>query len=631
MEDVLGIYKQGNLLFKQAKYEQAIKCYENCLDIDSSNTYMFLEIAMSYFMLKDYDNALENFSNYIDYSDYIDNNVYSYISYCHYKNKNYIEAVETYNEQFDQDSSISSNPHEMQLKPLNKIVDDGVTYMAKILIELANLSLEEEDYKSALQFYTDASDFDSDISQKYKNEINKLKIIVNTLNKADEYFEKGNSEYNSQNYEKAIEYYEKSLEFNPNIDLVHLNKADAYYQLKKYDTALDCYTTYINKTNKLDDYIYFRLAYCNRKQGNNDKALEYYTKAIELNPNDSSSYNNRALIYEDKEEFNLALKDFDKAIEIKPDEILYRTNRASLYKNLNNYDSALEEYLFLMDLSDYDEPEEYLKNIDECYENGVDKEKVLEGYEKYFEYYDQIDEDALVKSANLYKKIKNYEKAIEKYNILIENLEDNIEYYKERANVLFFYCKDYSRALQDYNIIVEYYNDTKCDNSVVYEFQAKRGECYKELEVFDLAIADLSEAINALKQVRLYKLRAQVYENTGEVESAISDYMQVVNNTESNKEKSYCQNKVDDLRNINNKQIYIEDCTMSEILSIQGFNSVKATKFFKLKKEKSWYKLEHFAKDFGLFNPQFMTSKDAKRLVFPSKPIVEYGKRKIDF
>ena len=131
--------------------------------------------------------------------------------------------------------------------------------------------------------------------------------------------------------------------------------------------------------------------------------------------------------------------------------------------------------------------------------------------------------------------------------------------------------------------------------------------------------------------VKKRELRAQAYENINDITLAIADYEKVIEFTNSEKEKTDCKNRINDLRNIKTKNIYIENCSMAEILSIEGFNSAKANKFFKLRKEKTWYKLENFAKDLGLFNPQFMTSKDAKRLIFPTKPMVEYGKRKIDF
>ena len=629
MEDISELYKEGNSLFKEKKYREAIECYEKCLDINSSCTYIFLEIARAYFMLKDYDNALKNFRDYIDYSNYIDINIYPYISYCLYKKKDYNGALEVFDN--TQETSDMTNPHQIPLVKLDELLDDGYTYMARVYVRLADKYSKESKYNSALELYQEAIKIDPEIENEYKEEINKLKIIANTLSKADDYFKKGNNAYNDKEYSKAVEYYETSIEFNPDNDLAYLNNADAYYKLEKYNSALEYYNKYIEKTGNIEDYTYFRIAYCNDELKNYDKAIEYYNKAIELDDKDAAAYNNRALIYKNKKEYELALDNFNKAIELQPDKILYRKNRIDLFIEIKNYNSALNDYLYLMDIKNYDEPDKYLKGVDKCLKNGADIEKAIECYEKYFQYYKETKIDILKNYVDLYKKTKKYNEAIEIYTQFINDFDDNIELYKERANLFFYHLKDYQKALDDFNIVYDYYQNKENQNLIIHEIHLKRGECYKELGAFDLAIADLTEGIKYYNQARSYKLRAQAYENINNIALAISDYEKVIELTNSEKEKTDCKNRINDLRNIKTKNIYIESCSMAEILSIEGFNSAKANKFFKLRKEKTWYKLENFAKDLGLFNPQFMTSKDAKRLIFPAKPMVEYGKRKIDF
>ena len=48
-------------------------------------------------------------------------------------------------------------------------------------------------------------------------------------------------------------------------------------------------------------------------------AVEDYTKAIELNPNDAQAHNNRGAAYGEKDDFGRAIEDYTKAIELKPD------------------------------------------------------------------------------------------------------------------------------------------------------------------------------------------------------------------------------------------------------------------------------------------------------------------------
>lgn len=52
-------------------------------------------------------------------------------------------------------------------------------------------------------------------------------------------------------------------------------------------------------------------------KGNNDKALAFYNKTIELEDRYFMAYNNRGLIYQKRGELDKALLDFDKAIQLK--------------------------------------------------------------------------------------------------------------------------------------------------------------------------------------------------------------------------------------------------------------------------------------------------------------------------
>jgi tetratricopeptide (TPR) repeat protein len=54
--------------------------------------------------------------------------------------------------------------------------------------------------------------------------------------------------------------------------------------------------------------------------GDCDKAIEYFTKAIKLNPDDAYFYYWRSIAYFEKGDYDKAIEDFTKAIELKPDD-----------------------------------------------------------------------------------------------------------------------------------------------------------------------------------------------------------------------------------------------------------------------------------------------------------------------
>jgi len=76
-----------------------------------------------------------------------------------------------------------------------------------------------------------------------------------------------------------------------------------------------------------------------KDQGRFDEAIEYQTKAIEINPS-STNYNNRGSAYAAKGDYAQALADFTKAIELSPGNSTAYANRAIAHYYLKEYDLA---------------------------------------------------------------------------------------------------------------------------------------------------------------------------------------------------------------------------------------------------------------------------------------------------
>jgi tetratricopeptide (TPR) repeat protein len=59
-----------------------------------------------------------------------------------------------------------------------------------------------------------------------------------------------------------------------------------------------------------------------------------YTKAIELNPNDSAAYNNRGVLNYELKKYKEAVDDCSRAIELKPTDAKAYYNRGNAKKKL---------------------------------------------------------------------------------------------------------------------------------------------------------------------------------------------------------------------------------------------------------------------------------------------------------
>jgi tetratricopeptide (TPR) repeat protein len=74
-----------------------------------------------------------------------------------------------------------------------------------------------------------------------------------------------------------------------------------------------------------------------------DRAIDDYSKAIELSPNYSSAFNNRGLAWSRKRDLDRAIADYDRAIEIDGKDPLRWNNRALAWKRKGELDRAIAD------------------------------------------------------------------------------------------------------------------------------------------------------------------------------------------------------------------------------------------------------------------------------------------------
>ena len=75
-----------------------------------------------------------------------------------------------------------------------------------------------------------------------------------------------------------------------------------------------------------------------------EKAIEHYTKAIELRPDFPEAYNNRGIAYCATDDYERAIADYTQAIQIKPDYASAYHNRGITYAKKGDYELAIEDY-----------------------------------------------------------------------------------------------------------------------------------------------------------------------------------------------------------------------------------------------------------------------------------------------
>ena len=85
---------------------------------------------------------------------------------------------------------------------------------------------------------------------------------------------------------------------------------------------------------------YFDRAYDYAENGEYQLAIDNYTKAIRIDPDDATAYYNRGVAYYDLGNYEDAIADYTRAIRIDPDYADAYFNRGLSYKKLENYEDS---------------------------------------------------------------------------------------------------------------------------------------------------------------------------------------------------------------------------------------------------------------------------------------------------
>ena len=221
------------------------------------------------------------------------------------------------------------------------------------------------------------------------------------------------------------------------------------------------------------------------KQKEYEQAIEYYTKAIELNPDLPETYNNRAAAYFHTDKFDNAINDANAAITLKPDFPEAYNVRGVVYNAKREFDNAIRDYTTAIRIA---------HNFAEAYAG------------RSFSYASTGQIDQAIKDANTaialkpdlpeaynargaaYATKREFDNAIIDYTTAIEIAPNFVEAYAGRG---FAYVdkREFDNAIKDYNMAIQ----LKPDHALVY---CNRGEAWLHIKEWENATKDLTTAKN---------------------------------------------------------------------------------------------------------------------------------------
>ena len=189
------------------------------------------------------------------------------------------------------------------------------------------------------------------------------------------------------NYPAAVKASEKALEYNTdNIDLRRY-VAGCYHQMKEYDKAIEAYQNLMKAVDSTDvetiSEILTGIGDAYSEMGDSVNTVAYYTRALELDPDNSGALNNYAYYLAQRgKDLDNAEKMAALAIKYDPDNANFIDTYAWVYFAKKDYTKAL---LYIKSAVEKDEDNHLLEHYGDILWFNDEKEAAVEQWTKALE------------------------------------------------------------------------------------------------------------------------------------------------------------------------------------------------------------------------------------------------------
>jgi superkiller protein 3 len=178
------------------------------------------------------------------------------------------------------------------------------------------------------------------IGEQNKAEQEFIKTLDQDPNDAVANFQLGLILFSKGRAHEAIEHYEKALEYEQS-EAIYESLALAHQSIHQDEIAID----YLKKAIELNPdspTLRHKLGTLYLTKGNLRSATEELYKLVELDPHNSIAHNHLGVVFARRKQFEKAMSCFLKAIEIDPRNAIHYCCIASIHHKHNKFDDALK-------------------------------------------------------------------------------------------------------------------------------------------------------------------------------------------------------------------------------------------------------------------------------------------------
>ena len=322
-------FDQGKQKYYDGDAKGAINDFNQAIELTPNDAKVYKFRAKSKVKLEDYQAAIEDYNQVMKLNP-DDASAYKERAEAKRKLRNPTGAIEDYNQ------AIKLNPK------------DAFTYRAS-----ADAKRKSGDYTGAIEDYSQAIKLNPEDAEAYKN--------------------RGKARAELGDYVEAIEDYSQALKLNSKNVFTYHDRANIKQKLGDYTGAIEDYNQVITKlkygsftytyqtehgltttTITPDDsyvyYVYNNRGWAKREQGDYTGAMEDFTRAIELKPDDTYGYKNRAAVKRELGNYDSAIEDYIQAIKLKPDDANAYIGRGMAKVGLDDHLGAIEDFTTIIKL-----------------------------------------------------------------------------------------------------------------------------------------------------------------------------------------------------------------------------------------------------------------------------------------
>lgn len=214
-----------------------------------------------------------------------------------------------------------------------------------------------------------------------------------------------------------------------------------------------------------------------------DKAIEYFGRAIALNPSQAEAYVNRGVAHRKIGDLARALSDYDKAVALEPQWSATYSNRGNLHSSMNNHERAIRDHKRAIELS---------PNSATNYSDRATSYKRMGNYDlAILDYTTAIGLNPRIAAiydnrGTAYSAKGEHDLAIRDHDKAIQ-LNPHFALAHNNLGCARFRKGDYKRAVQDFDRAIE----LNPDRALAYY---NRAQCHMCLDDWKRAASDLNDA-----------------------------------------------------------------------------------------------------------------------------------------